>query len=195
MARRAELDPPTARASRSPALSGTVNGTLDKTATGAPGKPYTCGSYTSGAIHQVTLSGLAPKTTYFYSVGAAGAASTVRSFVSSPGVGAFYPYTFAAIGDLGQTAYSADTLAHVSASSTVNSAFLSGDVSYADGDQPRVSLLHSRPRVPRRRRSACLYTRIARLASLFCAVGLLPAHGRHARQLDAVYGCQREPRE
>lgn len=116
---------------------GTVNGTLDKTATGAPGKPYTCGSYTSGAIHQVTLSGLAPKTTYFYSVGAAGAASTVRSFVSSPGVGAFYPYTFAAIGDLGQTAYSADTLAHVSASSTVNSAFLSGDVSYADGDQPR----------------------------------------------------------
>ena len=171
-----------------------MNGTLDKTATGAPGKPYTCGSYTSGAIHQVTLSGLAPKTTYFYSVGAAGAASTVRSFVSSPGVGAFYPYTFAAIGDLGQTAYSADTCAHVSASSTVNSAFLTGDVSYADGDQPRVSLLR-RTRTFRDAAAVRASTRDSCVSPPFCAVGLLPAHGRHARQLDAVYGCQRQPRE
>lgn len=127
-----------------------MSGKLDKTATGAAGKPYTCGGYTSGAIHQVTLTGLALNTTYYYQVGAANAASTVRSFVSSPGVGGMYPYTFAAIGDLGQTAYSADTLAHVSASSSVNSAFLTGDVSYADGDQPRVSVMHARSALPLR---------------------------------------------
>jgi hypothetical protein len=61
----------------------------------------------------------------------------VRSFVSSPGVGAIFPYTFGVIGDLGQTAYSADTIAHVLANPAVDSAFLTGDVSYADGDQPR----------------------------------------------------------
>ena len=77
---------------------GTTSGSLTKSASGAAGVAYTCGQYTSGAIHQVTLSGLAPATRYYYAVGAADASSTERSFVSSPGVGPIFPFTRACAG-------------------------------------------------------------------------------------------------
>lgn len=115
---------------------GTVNGSLTLQATGAA-STYSCGAYSSGSIHRVNLTGLAPATTYFYQVGDdSTGASTVRSFKSAPVLGSF-PYTFGVIGDLGQTNFSADTVAHVAASSTVDSVFIVGDVSYADSDQPR----------------------------------------------------------
>ena len=115
---------------------GTSSGVLTQTATGAAGVAYKCGGYTSGAIHMVSLTGLSPATRYYYEVGAAGAGSSERSFVSSPGIGAIYPYTLGAIGDLGQTANSAATVAHILASSA-SSTFITGDLSYADSDQPR----------------------------------------------------------
>ena len=115
----------------------TTPGTFAHSATGSA-KTYTCGSYTSGDIHQVALTGLPLATRIYYKVGDdSTGASSERSFVTSPGVGAKYPYTFGVIGDLGQTDNSNSTMNHVLAAAHVDSVFLTGDVSYADSDQPR----------------------------------------------------------
>ena len=95
---------------------GTVSGKLTQTATGPAGASYTCGAYTSGAIHIVSITGLAPATKVYYAVGAADASSDEMSFTSSPGVGAIFPYVIGVAGDVGQTANSAATFAHLMAS-------------------------------------------------------------------------------
>lgn len=61
------------------------------------------------------------------------------AFTSNPGVGAdVTPYRFGVIGDLGQTDNSNSTIWHVlSVQPPVHSAFITGDLSYADGFQPR----------------------------------------------------------
>ena len=115
---------------------GTASGKLTQTATGPAGSSYTCGAYTSGAIHIVSITGLAPATKYYYAVGAADASSDEMSFTSSPGVGPIFPYLFGVMGDVGQTANSASTFAHT-ISSGAQSSFITGDLSYADSDEPR----------------------------------------------------------
>lgn len=101
---------------------------------------YTSGSYTSGYIHRVTLTGLQANTQYTYRVGGQSTGwSSAMTFTSNVGVGAsLFPYRFGVIGDLGQTNNSNATIWHVlSATPTVQSVFITGDLSYADGFQPR----------------------------------------------------------
>ena len=110
------------------------------TATGVHGgSQYTTLGYSSGYLHLVRLSGLSLSTVIYYRCGdaARGSWSTPATFTSSPGVGADIPYTFAVIGDLGQTATSNSTMQHVLAAPHVDSVIIAGDVSYADSDQPR----------------------------------------------------------
>ena len=61
------------------------------------------------------------------------------SFTSSRGVGRdVVPYRLGLVGDLGQTNFSNATIQHLlSSSPRVDSVVIAGDLSYADGDQPR----------------------------------------------------------
>ncbi len=102
---------------------------------------YTADEYQSGALHHVTL-GLGPEgplranTQYFYQVGDPQLAlSELYSFTTPPEAGVF-PYRLGLIGDLGQTENSMDTLDHAAALEPV-SVLNVGDLSYADGYQPR----------------------------------------------------------
>ena len=113
-----------------------VGGSLSQTATGTSSTYSTLG-YTSGFIHVATLTGLTLGAAYSYQVGGAAAGmSAVMTFTAPRGVGAVYPFKLAAIGDLGQTSNSNETIFHVKASGA-DVAFITGDLSYADGDQPR----------------------------------------------------------
>ena len=104
---------------------------------------YTADEYQSGALHHVTL-GLGPEgplkanTQYFYQVGDAQLGlSDLYSFITPPEVGAnSLPYRLGLIGDLGQTENSMDTLDHAATLQPV-SVLNVGDLSYADGYQPR----------------------------------------------------------
>ena len=117
---------------------GLASGALGNQATGAAGKPFVCGSYTSGAVHIVNVSGLPLATRIYYTVGDdATGVSSERSFVSSPGASASYPYTFGIMGDPGQTINSNATFSHLAANPNINSIFIPGDLSYADSDMPR----------------------------------------------------------
>ena len=109
------------------------------TATGAAGARYSTLGYTSGFIHVVRLANLALGTVYYYRCGdpARGAWTTPSTFTSSPGVGPTIPYTFGVIGDLGQTNYSNATMQHILAAQHIDSVFITGDISYADSEQPR----------------------------------------------------------
>ncbi|KAL0042650.1 hypothetical protein WJX79_006674 [Trebouxia sp. C0005] len=104
---------------------------------------YTADEYQSGALHHVIL-GLGPEgplkasTQYFYQVGDPQLAlSELYSFTTPPEAGAnSLPYRLGLIGDLGQTENSMDTLDHAAALEPV-SVLNVGDLSYADGYQPR----------------------------------------------------------
>ena len=110
---------------------------LTQTATGPAPSRYTGPFYTSPYLYHVNVTGLAPGSLVFYQVGdAISGKSPVYNFSSHPGVGPRLQHKFAVIGDLGQTANSASTLAHV-ASGTSNSIMIVGDLSYADADQTR----------------------------------------------------------
>lgn len=117
---------------------GTSPTSLTQSATGNS-SVYHYGFFTSAWQHFATMEGLSTASTYYYRVGDAstGSWSEVSSFQSHPGVGPDIPYVFGVIGDLGQTKYSNDTVHHVLANAGVQSAILAGDLSYADGDQPR----------------------------------------------------------
>ena len=81
---------------------------------------------------------LPPSTRLYYSVGdPARRMSQEFSFVSPPPVGAgALPYRLAVIGDLGQTPNSLSTLEHLEVNDP-GSVIDVGDLSYADGFQPR----------------------------------------------------------
>lgn len=104
---------------------------------------YTADEYQSGALHHVTL-GLGPEgplkanTQYFYQVGDPQLVlSELYSFMTPPEAGSHsFPYRLGVIGDLGQTENSMDTLDHAAALEPV-SILNVGDLSYADGYQPR----------------------------------------------------------
>jgi len=100
---------------------------------------YTTLGYASGTIHRATLTSLRVNTVYTYHVGSNSSGwSTPQQFTSHPGIGLIYPVSFGVIGDLGQTNYSNATIFHVkSIQPQVNSVFITGDLSYADSDQPR----------------------------------------------------------
>ncbi|KAK9825687.1 hypothetical protein WJX81_004210 [Elliptochloris bilobata] len=104
---------------------------------------YASDDYSSGTLHTVLLGvgeggPLAPNTQYFYMVGDSdGAQSEALSFTTPPLTGPeSLPYRLGLIGDLGQTENSAQTLEHLTASDAA-SVINVGDLSYADGYQPR----------------------------------------------------------
>ncbi|GLT62643.1 hypothetical protein SLA2020_352620 [Shorea laevis] len=85
--------------------------------------------YTSGKIHHVKIGPLEPATTYYYRCGGQG---PEFSFKTPP---VNFPIEFAVVGDLGQTEWTASTLAHVG-SKDYDVFLLPGDLSYADAQQP-----------------------------------------------------------
>lgn len=102
---------------------------------------YTADEYQSGALHHALL-GLGPdgplkaNTEYHYQVGDPELAlSELYSFTTPPEASSF-PYRLGLIGDLGQTEDSMDTLDHAAALEPI-SILNVGDLSYADGYQPR----------------------------------------------------------
>ena len=105
---------------------------------------YTCyiaDEYQSGALHHAVL-GLGPEgplkasTEYHYQVGDPELAlSELYSFTTPPEASSF-PYRLGLIGDLGQTENSMDTLDHAATLEPI-SILNVGDLSYADGYQPR----------------------------------------------------------
>jgi hypothetical protein len=89
-------------------------------------------SYTSGAIHHVTIGPLEPSTTYYYRCG--GRAGDEFSLRAPP---ATLPIEFVVIGDVGQTEWTASTLSQIGAADHDHDmVLLPGDLSYADGQQP-----------------------------------------------------------
>ena len=108
-------------------------GPYSLSATGAADS-YTYGKYTSGLIHHVTLTGLNLNTPYYYVCGAAGAQSAEAAFNSSRGVGAVYPYTLAAIADLGESGAAATTVSQlVDGLDHIDAIQFNGDIACVDG--------------------------------------------------------------
>jgi len=103
--------------------------------TGYTFNSYKFGLYHSPTLHRVTVDGLSPDTTYFYSVGDASHASTVRSFRTAPAP--FKATAFTVIGDMGQTENSALTLAQMETFDASAAMLHVGDMSYADTKQTR----------------------------------------------------------
>ncbi|GMY25179.1 purple acid phosphatase 22-like [Fagus crenata] len=85
--------------------------------------------YSSGKIHHVKIGPLEPGTTYYYRCGGS---NPEFSFRTPPQQ---FPIEFAIVGDLGQTEWTASTLAHVE-SKDYDVLLLPGDLSYADTQQP-----------------------------------------------------------
>lgn len=107
---------------------------------------YTGDEYESGALHHAVLGTgsdgpLQANTHYHYQVGDAnGALSELYSFKTPPEIGSnSFPYRLGLIGDLGQTENSMETLDHA-ATLQPDSILNVGDLSYADGYQPRYLL-------------------------------------------------------
>nr|CAB3489729.1 unnamed protein product [Digitaria exilis] len=86
-------------------------------------------SYTSGAIHRVTIGPLEPGTTYYYRCGMAG---DEISFRTPP---ATLPIEFVITGDVGQTEWTSLTLSQIGATD-YEMLLLPGDLSYADSHRP-----------------------------------------------------------
>ncbi|RWW72301.1 hypothetical protein BHE74_00019902 [Ensete ventricosum] len=107
---------------------GKVSREYDSAATGEH-TSYIYFFYTSGKIHHVKIGPLEPDTVYYYRCGGI---DQELSFKTPP---AALPVEFAVIGDLGQTEWTASTLARV-AESNYDMLLLPGDLSYADTQQP-----------------------------------------------------------
>uniref|UniRef100_A0A0D9XWY5 Purple acid phosphatase N-terminal domain-containing protein n=1 Tax=Leersia perrieri TaxID=77586 RepID=A0A0D9XWY5_9ORYZ len=112
---------------------GTSPANYTSSATGdEPATTYTFGSaYTSGAIHHVTIGPLLPATTHYYRCGGEGAGEELG--LRTPPVN--LPVEFVVIGDIGQTEWTASTLAQIG-EKDYDVALLAGDLSYADCNQP-----------------------------------------------------------
>ncbi|XP_043701758.1 purple acid phosphatase 22-like [Telopea speciosissima] len=85
--------------------------------------------YSSGKIHHVKIGPLNLNTIYYYRCGGTG---QEFSFKTPPPT---FPIEFAIVGDLGQTEWTASTLAHVG-EADYDVLLLPGDISYADTQQP-----------------------------------------------------------
>ncbi|XP_075637785.1 purple acid phosphatase 22-like [Castanea sativa] len=107
---------------------GTESGRYDAKASGVH-TSYTYFQYSSGKIHHVKIGPLKPDTTYFYRCGESG---PELSFKTPPST---FPVEFVVVGDLGQTDWTASTLAHVDGQD-YDVFLLPGDLSYANGHQP-----------------------------------------------------------
>ncbi|CAK9188149.1 unnamed protein product [Ilex paraguariensis] len=107
---------------------GKISGRYEASATGHD-TSYTYFFYSSNKIRHVTIGPLDPSTTYYYRCGGS---SPEFSFRTPPST---LPIEFVVVGDLGQTEWTASTLAHVAAED-YDVFLLPGDLSYADTQQP-----------------------------------------------------------
>lgn len=107
---------------------GKIAGQYQESATGEH-TSYQYFMYRSGRIHHVTIGPLDPNTTYYYRCGGSGPEFNFRTPPST------FPIEFAIAGDLGQTEWTASTLAHIGAKD-YDVLLLPGDLSYADTQQP-----------------------------------------------------------
>ncbi|KAL6603975.1 hypothetical protein ACP70R_044336 [Stipagrostis hirtigluma subsp. patula] len=115
---------------------GTALGNQNLTAFSNP-KRYTYNTtYTSGYIHNCTLTNLEPGRKYYYTIGF-GIFQKRRTFnfTTPPKPGPDVPFKFGIIGDLGQTFESNNTLSHYQANKGDAVLYL-GDLSYADYYEP-----------------------------------------------------------
>ena len=101
---------------------------------------YWSGKYESPFLHYATLTGLKPATTYHYQVGQVNGwqtdiTSPIYSFTTPPPAGK--KTIFSIVGDLGQTADSAKTVAAMAADADSSLVLHAGDMSYADTNQSR----------------------------------------------------------
>ncbi|CAL5017144.1 unnamed protein product [Urochloa decumbens] len=85
--------------------------------------------YTSGKIHHVKIGPLEPGTVYYYRCGMAGREFSLRTPPAA------LPIELVLVGDLGQTEWTASTLAHVGKADH-DMVLVPGDLSYADAQQP-----------------------------------------------------------
>jgi len=92
-------------------------------------------AYTSPYLHHALLTGLSSGTTYFYVVGGTCGNSSVANFTTA--VNKSTPMRLAVFGDIGQTANSANTLAHIAANNEIAAIMHTGDLSYADSVETR----------------------------------------------------------
>ncbi|KAJ0408015.1 hypothetical protein P43SY_000219 [Pythium insidiosum] len=109
-------------------------------ATAASSARYKFCDYDSPWFHHVVIprDQLQPDTTYFYQCGdPEGGWSEVLAFTTPVAIGSNIPMTFAVVGDLGQTEYSEQTLQHLVNQANLTAIVHAGDLSYADGVQPR----------------------------------------------------------
>ncbi|XP_059667462.1 purple acid phosphatase 22-like [Cornus florida] len=109
---------------------GKVSGRYEASATGEH-TSYHYFFYSSDNIHHVKIGPLEPSTTYYYRCGGGGGGPEF-SFRTPPST---LPIEFAIVGDLGQTEWTASTLAHIGAKD-YDVLLLPGDLSYADTNQP-----------------------------------------------------------
>ncbi|KAJ4980386.1 hypothetical protein NE237_031223 [Protea cynaroides] len=107
---------------------GKISGKYEASATGEH-ELYHYFFYSSGKIHHVKIGPLKPSTTYYYRCGGTG---QEFSFKTPPTT---FPIEFAIVGDLGQTEWTASTLAHIGEAG-YDVLLLPGDLSYADTQQP-----------------------------------------------------------
>ncbi|KAG6519929.1 purple acid phosphatase 22-like [Zingiber officinale] len=107
---------------------GKAPGQYEASATGE-GTSYLYFFYRSGKVHHVKIGPLEPGTVYYYRCGGI---DDEFSFKTPP---ATLPVELAIVGDLGQTEWTASTLAHIGKSS-YDMLLLPGDLSYADSQQP-----------------------------------------------------------
>ncbi|OVA03580.1 Phosphoesterase domain [Macleaya cordata] len=107
---------------------GKVPGKYNASATGEH-TSYRYFFYSSGKIHHVKIGPLDPNTIYYYRCGGVGDEFTFKTTPSK------FPIQFALAGDLGQTEWTASTLAHVN-KTDYDVLLLPGDLSYADSQQP-----------------------------------------------------------
>jgi hypothetical protein len=113
---------------------GTSSGSYPNSAEGNATFYKYSAAYTSGLIHHVTLSGLAPNTKYFYRVGSDNSWSQEFTFTSNPGLGQVYPYTIGFVADVGESAAANGTLTHLlSRLDSIDSMVIAGDIAYASG--------------------------------------------------------------
>jgi acid phosphatase type 7 len=88
--------------SQSAVQFGTAHGDYTSFAHGSSSS-YSYDSYTSGQIHHVALTGLAPNTKYYFHVGEPGVEGTESHFSSNPGPAspAAFPFSLSLVGDVG----------------------------------------------------------------------------------------------
>jgi len=95
-------------------------------------------NYTSGRIHRARFRSFAPDTSYNYSL-AGDTLQLHRTFRTLPSSAHFasYPISFAAVGDLGQSVDSLDTVRTMDADPELRMILHAGDMAYADSNALR----------------------------------------------------------